>query len=397
MFLRTYSKSIWAGRRFLSLFLVLCFVGSLIVPSPVMADNVARTLGGAAGLAAGSMAGAALSSAVIGAAGIASMPAVVPLVITTSIVGASAWTGAKVFSKLGLKLDEVAGPKATWTMLGATLGTVAALALIPATGIFLGPAGLVLKALIGGVAGGSIAALFSDQLESVATPRNIYAAAGGTVGALIGGVPGAVAGGVGGYAIGGILDDNFFADEGYDDCDDDCDGCDSCDGYDDYDNHDNDNWCSPYDKEQRSGRQRQRRFVDCKNDIEDWHYNRIDRFKERWIHRREQYAEVEDCYYWENSFYDNNPNRWDKSYRYNNRDDYTAYDDTDAEIEENGDGLNTSERLLRAKARWVEAVAKFEEASIDPNRNRREVAHYLKQVNVTKRRYEKVIQESRGY
>lgn len=375
-----------AGRKLFSLMLLVCFVGALIVPSPVQADNIARTLGGAAGLAAGSMAGAALSSAVIGAAGIASMPAVVPLLISTSIVGASAWGGAKVFSKMGLKLDEVAGPKATWAMLGATLGTVAAIALIPATGIFLGPAGLIVKALIGGIAGGSIAALFSDQLETIATPRNMYAAAGGAVGAVVGGIPGAIAGVAGGYGVGAMLDNAFFADEGED--------------WDD-ERYDRDN-----DRGNNNGRGR---YVDCRDDIEDWTHNRVDRFEERYRQRPDRYADVEDSYYWQNDYYDNDPDRWneatktkrskgwDKSYRYNNRDDFETYDNTDAEVEEDCDNLSNSERLSRAKSSWTEAVAKFEEASIDPNANRKEVAHYLENVHVTQRAYTKVLREVRGY
>jgi hypothetical protein len=375
-----------AGRKLFSLILVICFVGTLVVPAPVQADNIARTLGGAAGLAAGSMAGAALSSAVIGAAGIASMPAVVPLLISTSIVGASAWGGAKLFSKLGLKVDEVAGSKATWTILAATIGTVAALALIPATGIFLGPTGLVIKALIGGVIGGSIGALFSDQLETVATPRNIYAAAGGAVGAVVGGIPGAIAGVAGGYGVGAMLDNAFFADEG-----------------EDWDSN------SRSSRDYRGSDNGRTRYVDRRNDIEDWTNNRVDRFEERYRQRPERYADVEDSYYWQNDYYDTDPDRWDeatktqrakgwdKSYRYNNKDSFQTYDNTDAEVEGNGDRYNNSERLARAKATWVEAVAKFEEESIDPNANRKEVAHYLENVQVTQRAYEKALREVRGY
>jgi hypothetical protein len=361
------------GLRFFSMLLVLCVFGTVVVPAPAQAENIARTLGGAAGLAAGSMAGAALSSAVIGAAGIASMPAVVPLLISTTIVGASAWGGAKVFSKLGLTLDEKMGSKAVWSMLGATLGTVAAIALIPATGPFAGAAGLALKAIIGGVAGGSIAALFSKQLDTVATPRNLYAAAGGTVGAVIGGIPGALAGAAGGYGAGAILDEAFFADEG--DFDDERDRRRHWD----------------------QGRQfsHRRRYVDCRDDIEDWTHNRIDRFEERYHQRPERYEDVEDCYYWQNDFYDTNPDRWNDYKGEAGRD--REYGTLDAERERPWDGLDSHERLLRAKAAWTEALAKYEEAASEPDVTRKEVQKRLQQVKKTQKRYEQLLRKAQGY
>jgi len=340
------------GLRVPSLLVALCFLGCLVVPAPARAENIGRTLGGAAGLAAGSMAGAALSSAVIGAAGIASMPALVPMLVSTAIVGASAWTGAKAFSRLGLELDKAAGPKAVWMMLGATLGTVAALALIPAVGPFVGPIGLVAKGLIGGLAGGVLFGLFNKQLDAIATPRNIYAAAGGTIGAVAGGVPGALAGVAGGFALGSVLDQGFFADEDKD-------------------------W-----SRQPAGRNvftDQRRYTDCRDDIEDWYYDRRDRFEERWTNKPSQYADMDECFYWQNDFGD---------------DHYVA------QQRPSGRGWVDSgqpEYLLQLKAAWQEAMAEFEEANIAPDTSARERQRLLQRVRTAQSAYEKALRQAQGY
>ena len=99
-------------------------------------------------------------------------------------------------------------------MIGAAIGAVAAIALIPAAGPFIGAAGLVAKGMIGGLAGGILGKLFAPQLETIATPRNLMLGVGALVGGLGGGIPGAIAGAVGGYALGAIMDDHFFSQPG---------------------------------------------------------------------------------------------------------------------------------------------------------------------------------------
>ena len=341
------------GLRVPSLMLAICFMGCLFIPAPAKAENISRTLGGAAGLAAGSMAGAAISSAVIGAAGIASMPAIVPLLCSTAIVGASAWTGAKVFSKLGLALDRAAGPKAVWMMLGASLGAVAALALIPAVGPFVGTAGLICKGLLGGVVGGTLFGLLHKQLDYVATPRNIYAAAGGAIGAVAGGVPGAIAGVAGGYTLGAVLDDGFFAEEDI------------------------------YHMNKRA-RQDRRRYSDYRNDIEDWHYNRRERFAERRRLNSEYYDQVEDCFYWQNDYEDDGYYNAQQRPRKGHGHGHHQYQ-------------NESEHLLQLQADWKEAMAEFEEGNIDPDTTPREQQRLLRRVRKTQARYERAVREAQGY
>jgi len=79
----------------------------------------------------------------------------------------------------------------TWTLIGASLGSLAALMLIPALGPAFGVMGPMIKVLLGGMIGGVLGRLFAPQLESVASPKVLYGAAGGVVGGLAGGVPGA--------------------------------------------------------------------------------------------------------------------------------------------------------------------------------------------------------------
>lgn len=188
-------------------------VSTFGAPPPAQAENLHRTVGGMAGLAAGSIGGAALASVVLGAAGVAAWGPLATAVIGASITAAGGFLGAKLFSAGGLALDRTLGPDATWMMVGAMAGTFAAIALLPATGVFAGAAGLVAKGVIGGVVGGTLGKLLAPTLESVATPRNLYGVMGGLVGGLGFGIPGAVAGAVGGYALGGIFGDHFFADE----------------------------------------------------------------------------------------------------------------------------------------------------------------------------------------
>lgn len=202
--------------RLLGVPLVALLVVSMLgiaFPVTAKAENLGRTLGGAAGVAAGSLAGAALASAIIGAAGIASWGPLATILVGTAITAGGAFLGAKLISHLGLTMDRALGPGSTWMLVGAIAGTVAAMALIPALGPFAGPAGMIAKALIGGVVGGVLGKLFAPWLESHATPRTIYAAMGGLIGGLGFGIPGAVAGVAGGYALGMIFGDNFFADE----------------------------------------------------------------------------------------------------------------------------------------------------------------------------------------
>jgi len=196
----------------LVLALVVAFLATASV-TPAHADNVHRTLGGAAGTAAGALGGAALASAVIAGAGIASWGPLAVLLVGSAITVGGGFLGAKIGSFGGLSLDRALGYEGIWTMYGAAFGAIAAIALIPALGPLAGAGGLVVKGLIGGLAGGVLGRLFADELESVASPRNIYAGVGGLLGGLGFGIPGAIAGAVGGYAMGAIFGDHFFADE----------------------------------------------------------------------------------------------------------------------------------------------------------------------------------------
>lgn len=173
-----------------------------------------RTVGGSVGMAAGFIGGAALASVVIGAAGVAAWGPLAVSLIGSAITMGGAFAGAKLFSNLGGNLTEALGKDNMWMMIGAVAGAVAAIALLPATGIFAGAAGLLAKGMIGGLVGGVVARLFSNQLEAIATPRNLMLGMGALVGGLGGGIPGAIAGAVGGYALGAIMDDHFFSQPG---------------------------------------------------------------------------------------------------------------------------------------------------------------------------------------
>lgn len=174
-----------------------------------------RTVGGSLGMAAGMVGGAALASAVIGAAGIAAWGPVAVTLIGSAITVGGAFAGAKLFSNLGGKFTEALGRDNMWMMIGTVIGAVAAIALITSTaGIFAGAGGLIIKGLMGGIAGGVLGKLFAPQLEALATPRNLMLGVGAVVGGIGGGIPGAIAGAVGGYALGAIMDDHFFSQPG---------------------------------------------------------------------------------------------------------------------------------------------------------------------------------------
>ena len=175
--------------------------------------ELGRSLGGAMGMAIGAIGGAALASAVVKAAGIAAMGPLATVLTISAITAGSLFLGSKVFSTLGQSLERSMGAKNLWTMIGAAGGAVAAIALLGTAGVFAGPAGLLFKALIGGVVGGSIARLLSGVLETVATPRILYAAVGGLVAAVGGmGFAGAIGGIAFGFVIGSIMDSVYFAD-----------------------------------------------------------------------------------------------------------------------------------------------------------------------------------------
>lgn len=173
-----------------------------------------RSIGGTLGLAGGMVGGAALAHAVIGAAGIAAWGPLATFLIGSAITVGGAFLGAKLFSNMGGKFTQALGRDNMWMMIGAVIGTVAAIALIPAAGPFAGAAGLIAKGMIGGIAGGVLAKIFAPQLETLATPRNMMLGVGALVGGLGGGIPGAIAGAAGGYVLGAVLDDHFFSQPG---------------------------------------------------------------------------------------------------------------------------------------------------------------------------------------
>jgi hypothetical protein len=223
-------------RKGVSVALMAIMMTVICLPAPVMAGDryyddyyggssnfgkgiekgggeVGRSLGGATGMAIGAIGGAAIASAVVKAAGIAALGPLATALTISAITAGSLFLGSKVFSTLGQSLERSMGSKNLWTMLGAAGGAVAAIALLGSAGIFAGPAGLLFKALIGGVVGGSLARLFSGALETIATPRILYAAVGGLVAAVGGmGFAGAIGGVAFGFLLGSIMDSVYFAD-----------------------------------------------------------------------------------------------------------------------------------------------------------------------------------------
>jgi len=345
-------------RRIPSLVVAVCVLGSLVLPGPVRADNVGRTLGGAAGVAAGSMAGFAITSAVFKAAGMATMAPLVKLMIGVSIVGAAAWGGAKLLSHVGLALDRAMGPKAVWMMLGATIGTIAAISLISSAGIFAGPVGLIAKGLIGGLAGGTLFGLFHRELETIATPRTLYAAAGGTIGAIVGNVPGALAGAAGGYALGAVMDEGFFADEDF-----------------------------------YPGREFSQRMIDykdrfryCRDDVEDWVYDRRDRFDERYRLHRHRYVGCEDSFYSQNDFYHERDS-----------DRYQAQRRPECKPSGRNQHRGGNKHLFELKTKWQEAMAQFEEFNLQPDTSQRDLQRSLKRVRKLEAEYQQALREYEGY
>jgi hypothetical protein len=351
---------LWA-RRIPCLVVAICILGSLSLPAPVKAENIGRTLGGAAGIAAGSMAGFGIASAVIKAAGVAAMAPMVKLMIGTAIVGAAAWGGAKLFSHLGLALDRAMGPKAVWMMLGATIGTVAAVSLIPTVGIFAGPVGLIAKGLIGGLAGGTLLGLLHKPLEAVATPRVLYAAAGGTIGAVAGGVPGALAGAAGGLAIGAVMDQGFFADEDF------YPGRAMRDRWDDVREH----------------------FRYCRDDVEDWRYDRRDRFAQRYDQRPYRYDDCDESFYWQNDFYDDED---DEEYQAHRRPGRRGKGHAYGHQRRRG-----NDHLFELKTKWQEAMAEFEEFNLQPDTSPRDLQRSLKKVRRLEAEYQEALRECEGY
>lgn len=180
---------------------------------PASSGEMGRSMGGATGMAIGAVGGAALAAVLAKTTAVAAMG---PLGVTLVIAGVTATSlllGSKVFSTLGQSLERSLGTKNFWTMIGATLGAIACIGLLPATGIFAGPAGLLMKGLIGGIAGGTLARLFSNQLNYIATPRILFPAVGGLLAAVGGMGPiGAIGGVVFGYVIGSVMDSVYFAD-----------------------------------------------------------------------------------------------------------------------------------------------------------------------------------------
>lgn len=176
--------------------------------------ELGRSVGGSVGMAAGFVGGAAIAAAVLKASAFAAMGPLVPLLVGTAITLAGGFIGGKLLSRGGSALTRALGKRNTWMLLGAVAGTIAGIALLPALGPLAGAGGLVIKGVIGGVVGGVIGRLFSNQLETIATPRFLMAGMGAVLGGLAGNIPGAIAGAAGGYAMGAIFDDHFFSKPG---------------------------------------------------------------------------------------------------------------------------------------------------------------------------------------
>jgi len=175
--------------------------------------EMGRSMGGAAGMAVGAIGGSALGAFVVKAAAVAALGPLAKTMILVSIVAGSAFLGSKMLSTLGQGMERSMGTKNFWTMMGATLGCIAAIGLLGSAGIFAGTSGLILKGVIGGLAGGTIGRLFSGKLEFIANPRILYPALGGVIAAVGGlGFGGAIAGVGLGYVIGSIMDSVYFAD-----------------------------------------------------------------------------------------------------------------------------------------------------------------------------------------
>lgn len=341
-------------RSWVTCTVLIAFLGCALLPAPVQAANVSRTMAGAAGVAAGGFAGTALASAVVGAGGLASMPAVASVLVTTGIVAGCAWVGGKVASRLGLALDDSLGPDMTWTIIGASLGGLAALALIPALGPAFGAFGPIIKVMLGGAIGGVLAKFFAPQLESIATPTILYGAAGGVVGGLAGGIPGALVGVAGGAALGKVMDEGFFADE---------------------DTSNRELWKRAQWKTRDTGD----RFRQWRDDTFDWVNDRRECFEKRVKGDEEYYRNYEDSFAYE---------CWDPA-------DYSEADgdpyfQAGRKYQRRSSKERTAE-LSELKRDWRDALRDFEDANEDGSSVDRRKA--LARVRKTEAAYEKALRD----
>lgn len=341
-------------RSWVTTVVLIAFLGTILLPAPAEAANVSRTMAGAAGVAAGGFAGTALASAVVGAGGLASMPAVASVLVTTGIVAGCAWVGGKVASRLGLALDDTLGPDMTWTIIGASLGGLAALALLPALGPAFGAFGPVLKVMLGGAVGGVLAKFFAPQLESIATPTVLYGAAGGVVGGLAGGIPGALVGVAGGAALGKVMDKGFFADE---------------------ETSNRDLW----KQAQWKARDTTDRFRQWRDDTFDWVNDRREDFSNRIRGDEDYYRNYEDSFTyecWDPADYSEADG--DPYYKAGRRYERKSQSRRDAELAE-------------LKRDWRDALRDFEDANEDGSAAERQKALY--RVRKAEEAYEKALRE----
>ncbi len=335
--------------------------------------HIGRTLGGAAGVAAGAFAGTSIASAVISAAGIASLGPAASILVGGGIIVGCGLVGGKAFSALGELMERRLGPRATWIMLGASIGAIAAMALLPATGIFAGAAGVALKGLIGGVAGGVFAEFFSDDLEAYATPRTIYAVTGGVLGAATGaGFVGSAIGAAGGYALGSVMDDEAFVDV--------------------------DGRCGRRPTLWRRARDRYRLW---RENVEDWYYGKEDCFKQRlpyddtadWYQASVYYGDYGDQVYVQTDDgkvriqigrdpYQQAPAGWQDPY----------YDDFGKDKGYEMESMprvsdEQRRRVMELKRKWMDALRRFEEYNSDSNTDQKQMYDALQEVRHWQKKY----------
>lgn len=210
-------------RRLTCLIVLVAFFGTFVAPEAFAGSNysgynkngnegVGRALGGAAGLAAGAFGGTALAASITAAAG-GALVGIPGIIVTSCVVAGLGLVGAKLGSHAGGWVDKTLGPDMTWTIFGASAGALLALMFLP-LGPVAGAMAPFLKVAIGGLVGGVLGKLFAPKLQSVATPKLIFAGLGGLVGGLGFGIPGALAGVAGGYVLGGMFDKSFFSQPG---------------------------------------------------------------------------------------------------------------------------------------------------------------------------------------
>lgn len=212
-------------RRMTCLFVLVAFFGTFVAPEAFAGnyynggkttskgtEGVGRALGGAAGLAAGAFGGTALAASITAAAG-GALVGIPGIIVTSCVVAGLGLIGAKLGSAGGGWVDRTLGPDMTWTIFGASAGALLALMFLP-LGPVAGAMAPFLKVAIGGLVGGVLGKLFAPKLQSIATPKLIFAGLGGLVGGLGFGIPGALAGVAGGYVLGGMFDKSFFTQPG---------------------------------------------------------------------------------------------------------------------------------------------------------------------------------------